>query len=475
MRYSLLALPLLALGGCTVGPNYAGPSAAKPAAIPAHFARAQASDGTEAPNAANWWTAMGDPVLDDLEKQALSANTDIAIAKARLRQARASLRAEHANGAPDIKAQALYAHADLPGVNLNSNNSSDSSSGSSTQSLNFYNLGFDASWEVDLWGGHRRSLEAAHATTDAAEADLADVQVTLSAEVAQAYINLRDRQQRLALANDMVERQRQVLALTQQRRDAGTASSLELEGQRDKLERRQADLLPLSADRDSYLNALAVLVGRAPGALDAQLDEAKAIPLPPPSVPIGDPAAMVRRRPDIRAAERRYAAATAKIGVAEAQRFPRLSFMGVIGIGGTEPGDVFDTKNLAAIALPQLSWSFLDFGRNAARVEQARGKQDEAAAQYRASVLQALQDCENALSRYGASRLSLESARRSLATAKRREALTEQRFAAGAVARIEALDAQSDRLAAAEAMAQAESTMTANFVALQKALGLGWQ
>ena len=475
MRKSILVLPLLALAACTAGPDYRGPASAGAVSLPERFARATDIAGAETPAVAEWWKAMGDQVLDDLEEQALSGNADIGVAQARIRQARAMLRAERANTAPSVNAQALYAHATLPGIDLSSSDSSSDGGNSGNQSLNFYNLAFDASWEVDLWGGNRRGTEAARAQVDAAEADLADVQVALAAETAQAYVSLRDRQQRLVLGNQKFERQRQMLSLTEQRRAAGTATALDVEQQREQLERTKAGLLPLTADRDSYLNALAVLVGKAPGALDDLLAAPGAIPLPPATVPMPDPAAMVRRRPDIRAAERRYAAATAKIGVAEAQRFPTLSFMGLIGIGGTHPDDVLDSGNLAAIALPQLSWNFLDFGRNAARVEQARGKQDEAAAQYRASVLQALQDCEDSLTRYGSSRRAVESAKRSLASAQRTYALMQQRFTARTATRIALLDAESRQIAGAEALTQASAEMTARFIALQKAIGLGWK
>jgi NodT family efflux transporter outer membrane factor (OMF) lipoprotein len=475
---SILVLPLSGLAACTVGPNYKDATAAGAVVPPAQFARANdpAVAGTQALDVSAWWKAMGDPTLDQLEEQALAANPNVAIAQARLRQARASVRSERANAAPSVNASAIALHAKVPGVDLGSSDSdsSDSDSGSDSQSLNFYNLGFDASWEVDLWGGKRRGVEAARAQLDAAQANVADAQVALTAEVAQAYVTLRERQQRLALVDRDAQAQRQTLELTRQRRAAGTASELDLEQQRDKLEQSEAARLPLAADRDAYLNALAVLTGQAPGALDATLATAGPVPLPPASVPVSDPESLIRRRPDVRAAERQYAAATARIGVAEAARFPSLSFMGLIGIGGTHVDDVVDPDNLAAIALPRLSWNFLDFGRTASQVEKAKGAQDEAAAQYRAAVLKALQDSEDALARYGASRQTAASAARSLATADRSTALMRQRFAAGTGSRIQLLDAERQSLSAAQALSQANGAMTANFAALQKALGLGW-
>lgn len=472
----LIALPLISLAACTAGPDYHGPQGAGAASPAVAFARAPEGTGGEVPAAANWWSALGDPVLDALESRALSANPGLAVAQARISQARAALRSERANSLPKGGASALYVHATIPGVDLNSSDGGDSSaSGNDSQSLNFYNLGFDASWEADLWGGKRRGVEAARAQLGAAEANAADAMVSLTAEVAQAYVNLRDRQQRLALAQDATARQRDMLRLTEQRHAQGTASALELEQQRNQLEQSDAALLPLSAERDAYLNMLATLTGEVPGALDAMLAAPAPVPLPPATVAVGDPAALLKRRPDIRAAERQYAIATAKIGVAEAARFPSLSFMGLIGIGGTHPEDVFDLDKLAAIAMPRLSWSFLDFGRNAARVGQAKGAQEEAAAQYRQAVLGALRDSEDALSRFGARRLSVASLARSRASADRSAALMRQRFEAGTATRIQLLDAERQSIAAAQSLTQGTAAMTADYIALQKALGLGWQ
>ena len=187
---------------------------------------------------------------------------------------------------------------------------------------------------------------------------------------------------------------------------------------------------------------------------------------------MGDPAALLQRRPDIRAAERQLAQSNARIGVAEAQRFPQISLMGMLGLGGTNPGDVFDAGNLFTLGMPRLSWNFLDFGRNAARVEQAKGVRDEAAAQYRASVLTALRDAEDALSRYGARRRTVASAARTKASADRAAALQQQRYAAGTATLIDTLERQ--RLSAEQSLAQATAAMTSDFIALQKALGLGW-
>lgn len=486
MRSLLRLLPVLALSAlaaCTVGPDYEGPSSAGELPTPGQFARAGQDMATTAPDAAPWWTALGDPVLDELERRAMTGNPGIAVAQARLRQARSSLRLERTNGLPNVNAQAMAAHARLPGIDLGSsggdgnqggNQDGGQSGDSDNETLNFYNLGFDASWEIDLFGGHRRSVEASRASLAAAEANVADARVSLAAEIAQAYVHLRDRQQRLDLARQSAASQRDIVKLTEQRHARGTTSALDVERQRSLLEQSESAILPLKAEESAWLNALATLVGEAPGALDDLLAAPKAIPLPPASVAIGDPAALLQRRPDIRAAERRLAAATAKIGLAEAARFPRISFMGLIGIGGTQPEDVVDLDKLSAIAMPRLSWNILDFGRNTARIGQAEGAREEAAAAYRQTVLAALRDAEDALSRYGASRESVASAARARTSAQRALTLTRQRFAGGTVSRIDLLDAQRQFLNAEQSLSQAMAAMTADYAALQKALGLGW-
>lgn len=472
MRQTLLPALLALLAGCTVGPDYHGPAASSATTPRAAFARAGDAMPAAEPALANWWTALGDATLDALETRALAANPSIAVAEARLRQARAGLRLERANGMPNVNASAAYLHATLPGVNIGEE--SDAATEDGSQSLNFYNVGFDASWELDLFGGHRRSLEAARAQLDAAQANVADAQLSLTAEVARTYVSLRDAQNRFTLARRSADMQRQMLDLLRQRFDRGAASALDVERLAGQVEATRGGLIPLQAQIESYQNALAVLAGERPGDLDALLSPAATVPLPPAAVPVGDPAALLRRRPDIIAAERRLAQRTAQIGTAEAARLPRLSLLGLIGVGGTSPGDVLDPDNLTALAVPMLQWNVLDFGRGGARVRQAEGARDEAEAQYRSAVLTALRDAEDALSRFGARRQSVASAARARASAGRAADLMQQRFRAGTATLIDTLDAERQRVAAEDSLSSATASLTGDYIALQKALGLGW-
>lgn len=466
----LLSLALL-LGACTVGPNYAGPPQTLSAPNKG-FARGGASASPAAPGVAAWWTQLNDATLTDLETRALAANPNVAVAEARLRQARASLRLERANQAPNANVSAVYAHARVPRLDLGGSGSGGSAS-SGASAVDLYNLGFDASWEVDLFGGRRRQVEATRAQAEAAEANVADAQVSLTAEVAQAYVNLRDRQQRIALARRSAAMQQQMLDLTRQRFGQGAASALDVERLSGQLETTNGQIVPLEAELESYLNALAVLTGAEPGSLDALLTPAAAVPLPPAQVAVGDTAALLQRRPDIRAAERQLAQRTAQVGVADAARFPRLNILGLIGLGGTQLSDISPDK-LLAVGAPMLQWNVLDFGRNRARIEQAKGQRDEAEAQYRAAVLAALQDAEDSLSRFGHRRDTVASLMRSKASADRAAALMRQRFQAGTATLIDTLDAERSRVAAEQNLSQGLAGLTGDFVSLQKALGLGW-
>jgi outer membrane protein, multidrug efflux system len=468
-------LCLLAAGCRTAGTDYAGPPDLREGAPRAAFARAGELGGGQV--LADWWKALGDPLLDQLVAEALRANPDLDVARARLRQARAQLSTQRANRLPNGSATLMAAHARLPTLGDGSG-AAQGTGLAIPSSLNLYSAGFDATWEIDLFGGQRRAVEAAAASGEAAEASLQDARLSLSAEVAQAYVNLRSLQARLALAQAAIARQERTLALNERRVAAGTASQVDLARLQGQLEATRADAEPLESQLDASRDALAVLTGQAPGALDARLaapaDAPAAVPLPPAEVRVGDPAAMLRRRPDIRAAERTLAARSAQVGQAQAARFPRLTLLGLIGIGGTHPSDLTRLDDFSAIAAPQLSWNLLDFGRNRARIDAAEGQRDEAEAQYRAAVLAALRDAEDALARFRQRRTTVATAARAQAAAERAAVLTEARHRAGTASLIDVLDVERQRIAADQNLAQAEAALTSDFVSLYKALGLGW-
>ncbi len=470
LRPTLTLFFLAALSGCTVGPAYKGPpSASASDPLPTRFAGADPGTPT-APASADWWRAFNDPTLDELEKRALNGSPNIAIAEARLRGARATLRLERANGLPRASAQLSTIQAHLPGVNINQ---SAGAGAGGDDDFDFYNAGFDASWEIDLFGGQRRKLEAARASLAAVGADAADARLSLTAEVAMAYAELRDRQQRIALARADSASRHRALALVEQRQERGATSPLDVERMRAMVETADADLAPLLAEAEARKTILAVLTGALPGALDALLDPTASVPLPPAAVDVSDPAALLQRRPDIRAAERRLAAETARIGVARSARFPKVRLLGIIGLGGSDPSDIGDFDKVAAIAAPTLQWDLLDFGRGAARVRQAEAKRDEAEAMYRRTVLTALGDAQNALTRFGQRRTALASLARASTAADRALAMTRQRFGAGTATLIDVAEAERQQIAAEARLVSARAMLAMDFIALQKALGLG--
>jgi NodT family efflux transporter outer membrane factor (OMF) lipoprotein len=452
-----------AVSGCTLGPNYRGaPTVAPIAAHAGSFNRAPKDVTAAVPAAAAWWKSLDDPQLDRLIEAALADSPDIRAAQARLRQSRAELHGQQSKELPTTSASAAYLHAHLPSSTLN------------IGSASLYDVGFDATWEVDLFGGTRRAIEAASAEASAVDADLADTHVQLSAEVAQAYIDLRDGQQRIALVRDSVELEERILTLTQQRRAQGVASDLDVERIRTQVENTRETLIPLDAQITESLDQLAVLTGREPGALDAELTAAGPLPALPATVAVGDPAALLRKRPDIRAAEWRLVSANAQIGEHEADWFPKLTLIGDLGFTASDPGHLLRSNNFTWVGAPLLQWNGLDFGRTKAKVDQAKAGFDEAEAKYESTVLSALRDANVALSRYGHQRDNVVSLRTVETSAIRAATLTQQRYRAGTSSALDWLDAERTRFSAQQNRIAGDADLIKDYVALQKSLGLGW-
>jgi len=418
--------------------------------------------------------ALNDAELTHLIDTAFQNSPNVRAAQSRLRQARASLREQQRKELPTSSATAVSLKARTPDLgSLTGGNSNGGGAGHST--LSFYDVGFDATWELDIFGGTRRAIEAARAQAQASQADLDDLHVSLAAEVAQAYIELRDQQQRLALSRRSAEVESRILDFTRQRRDRGAASDADLEKLIVQLETTRGGLIPLQAQIDASLNSLAVLTGAEPGALDTELSEVRPLPQVPAAVAIGDPASMLRRRPDIRAAERALAASNAKIGTEVANYFPKVNFLGDIGWGSTDTHGLLDSRNLTLVAAPVLQWNVLDFGRTRARIVRAEGARDEDAAMYEATVLSALEDAETSLSRFGRQRDSVVSLLRITTSANRSYTLTEQRYEAGVASMIDLLDSERTRIEAEQNEIQGRAQLVQNYASLQKSLGLGWE
>ena len=457
--YAVFAVLLLA--GCKAGPDYATPPAPASVALgKGAFLRA----GQEAPSPPldRWWEALGDTTLDGLVAQGLNNAPSIAEARAKVVQARAGLTAAHAGQLPAVSASAAYVHAHLPSNSL----------GNGLGGSDLSALGFDAQWELDIWGGQRRAVEKARAGAEAQEAQLADAQVALSAEIVRAYVSLRAQEASHALLSQELALDRRNAALSETRFAAGTVGREAREGAQAQLDHTQGEEARSAAEVAIWRDSLAVLTGQAPGALDAL--PTGDIPLPPAQVAIGDPGAMLARRPDIRAAERAYAAATAGVGEAQARRYPGISLLGLLGVGGSSVSNLVNSGQGAAILMPRLSWDFPDMGRVRAAVHGAKAEHAGALARYNAAVLAGLQDAEASLARFGAARVAAQSARSGLGHAETTAGLEEQRAGAGVISQSDAIAAREQAISAKLAEIDARSGLTLAYAALAKALGLGW-
>ncbi len=475
------AMPTLAaaalaadLSACMVGPDYKGPPTVAPIARETgRFHRADAAPVAADPPPAQWWLALNDAELTRLIDQAFADSPNLKAAAAKVRNARAMLREQGAKLGPSGGASAA-ALSIKPPSSLGSILGSGSSA-SVPGHIDLYSTALDASWELDLFGGVRRGVENATAGAEAQQASFEDAKVQLASEVAQAYVNLRDAQHRVALSASSADLEGRELQLSLQRRAAGTASDADIERLRTQLSQTRADLLPLKATLDQYLDQLALLTGREPGALDSELAGSAPPPLPPSSVAIGDPAAMIRRRPDIRQAERQLAAENAAIGQHVADYFPTVTLLGTVGYAGTQTSGLFDSRNVNALGGPSLSWNVLNLPKVQAQVKEAKAQYDTALFNYEQTVLAALQDAEDSLSRFGHQRENVVQLTAARDSAARAAELTRARYAGGTASLIDLLDTERQRVSTEESLAQAQALLTDDYVALQKSLGLGWQ
>ncbi|MET3652076.1 efflux transporter outer membrane subunit [Dyella japonica] len=477
------AVSVTLLAGCTVGPNYRG-APAVPGEDAQTFVRAPSTGLAPTPAPSQWWTSLNDPQLNALIETAIAHNPNLQSAQARLRQSREQLLQQRTKALPSVSVAAAAVRTREPDLSILQSSSSSStqdgqqastSGGHGRGPVQLYTADFDASWELDLFGGIRRATESASAQADAVEADFADAQVSLAAEVAQAYIGLRDQQQRLVLANQSTELAQKTLVLVQQRRERGVAADADVERQTTQVENTRATLIPLDEQITESLDQLAVLTGQAPGALDAQLSKPAALPGLPATVPIDDPATLLKQRPDIRAAERRLASSNAQIGQHTADLFPKVTLLGFLGTSGISPADLSRKSALTWAGVPYLQWNVFDFGRTKSSIRQAEAGRDEAAANYTQTVLAALQDANNALSRYGHQRESVQRMTQIEASANRSEALMHQRYSAGASSLIDLMDVQRTQFSAQQNLVEGQADLLKDYVSLQKSLGLGWR
>ncbi len=447
------------LAACAVGPSYRAPHPE-----PAALVNAQSPAFVAQTPEALWWHEFEDGELDALVHRALAANLDLRAAIDRVSAARAVFVERKLDYAPHVQSDGAYSHSDeqQPGF------------GPSRFDVQSDSLGFDASWELDLFGHVRRSVEAARADLGIEQANYRDAQVTVAAEVARNYFELRGVQKRLAVARENLDTERKTLELTRLRDEVGRGSELDVQRSLAHLKATEASIPPLEAAEKQAGYRLAVLLGQRPGALDVELRPAT-VAVYAKALPIGDTSELLRRRPDVRAAEQQLAAATARVGVATADLFPRVSVTGFVGFLSGDVGRLFGTAagsdSRAWSVTPSLSWAAFDLGSVRARLRASKAQSDAAAANYEKVVLAALEDTENSLLTYTARQVQLKSLAEQAAASRRAADLAETQYREGVADFLVLLDAQRTQLDAEDAVAQAESDVNVAVVAIYKALG----
>ncbi len=466
------ALALALLAACTVGPDYATPEAAAPAEW-SEPVPPGAEAGTDEAALASWWTAFDDPGLQSLIEAALAGNRDLAAAVARVREARALRSIAGADQLPSLD---VVGSAERTKRSENAFVTISSDPGEALELRDtLYTLGFDASWELDLFGGVRRRVEAAEADLQAAREDQRAVLVSLLGEVGLAWVDARASLRRLAIARDSLASQGETADLTRARRDAGMADDFDVARAEALVSGTLATIPALEERFARACHRLDLLAGRPPGAAQELLSGSPSVPPPPARVPIGLPSELLRRRPDVRRAERELAAATARIGVAAADLYPKFSLTGSFGQSSLHTGTFAAEPSEYWSIGAGLTWPLFGGGRLKAGVEAADARAEQALHRWESSVLVALQETHDALVAYG--REQQRRAALLLAATAQREAanLARQRHAAGLSDFLEVLDAERSLLSSEDSLALSEAALSSNAVTLYKALGGGWE
>lgn len=461
----LLAVAVVVLAGCaTVGPDYTPPERRAPAGWQARGGDAWQPAPPDPHTLARWWDTLGDPVVTRLVEEALSGNLDLKTAEARIREARA-LRG--------IQRAGLFPSVDASGTSLRQRTSEYGTTGRAAET-DYYQAGFDAGWELDLFGGRRRAVEAAQADLEAALASRDQVRASLAAEVARNYVEVRTYQERLALVEANIRIQKATYDLNLSRFQAGLIDELPLQQSLYNLEHTRSQVSSLQTGLEAAQNRLAVLLSKNPGELSAVLSEPAPIPVAPPSLAVGIPADALRRRPDVRQAERELAAATARIGEASADLYPKLRLVGTIGLESLLSGHLLEWASRFWSVGPAVSWNVFDAGAIRKNVEVRSARQQQALLNYENVILQALEEVENALTAFAKEQQRLERLEKAVEAARKAEIIARDRYQAGLVDFTDVLDTQRTLQSFQDEMAQSRGAVTTNLIRLYKALGGGW-
>jgi len=474
-KWALLAV--YTLTACKVGPNFTEPK--EP--VPEHYAGALDSQVSDSNPQSFWWQEFHDPELDRLEAQAATGNLDLKAAFLRIVEARSQVQLARSQGLPSLEGTASYNREQLglAGIlksqHVTLTPTEEGLVGSLEKPLNLYQLGFDASWELDLFGKVRRAVEAADANSLAAAESRNDLLVSLQAEVAQTYFQLRASQMLRKITADQVAAQSDVLELTQSRHQHGLAGEADVDTAGAQLSTLQSALPPYAQTIAAARHALAVLTGQTPEALDAEFGDSGELPSLPQAVPVGLPATLARRRPDIRESEAALHAATAQVGVSVASLFPDISLSGTYGLRNSSAGYLFDWDSKFYTFGPTVSVPIFHGGALVANVRLSRAQAAEAALQYRKTVLGALQEVEDGLSNLHEDALRTAALKDSVASDQKALAVDVDAYQHGLITYISVLTLQIQTVQAQQQLAQAALAQSTDLVKLYKALGGGWQ
>jgi NodT family efflux transporter outer membrane factor (OMF) lipoprotein len=493
-RAASVAVPcLLAAAGCTVGPDFKAPDAgapggwfaSRPAPVPVH------SEPVAEPIDPKWWNLFGDPQLTALEDRVAAQNLDVRVATIKLAESRAQRGVVAAAQFPTLGGNASYERekasnngifglvgSQAAGSEASGTGGSFGAGGITSTNLapfDLYQYGLDATWELDLWGKVRRSVESADASIDASKEAQRDTLLSSLAEVARDYVDLRGAQLREHIAEDNLKSAQDSLRLTQERASGGLTTDLDVANAAAQVRTTAAEIPPIQQEEARLINALSLLLGQPPNALRAELAQPKPVPPVPPRVPIGVPSELARRRPDVRQAEAQLHAATANVGVAVANFYPSVTLGGSVGIQALQATNLWTLNSRQYSLGPSISIPIFEGGQLKSMLQLNEASEQQAAVDYQRIVLAAWHDVDNALTAYQDTQRRRDELVQAVAQNQRALGLARSRYAEGVSDFLEVLDAQTRLLSNQQQLAIATTNVSDNLVALYKALGGGWE
>lgn len=472
VRPGILSLAALLVGsGCAVGPDYRRPGLEVPAAYDGASAVSTPAAPDGSPGLAEWWTMFQDPMLDDLVARALAANLDLRVAEARVREVRAETRGVRSRLLPGVDASGGFSRNRLSGNGV-LGEAVEAMGQDLTQSTSV--AGLDLNWELDVFGGRRRALEAARADLGRTEAAKEAIRISVVAEVGQNYLEVRGRQKQLEVARATLRTQESTLALTADRRRAGLSSDLDVVRAETQTAETRSQIPRMEESLQRAIHRLGVLMGQPPTVLAEQLGEVRPLPVASSRIPVGLPSDLLRRRPDVRMAERELAAATARVGVATAELFPKFYLTGAAGLQSVDASDFFTGGSRFWSLGPSFRWPVFSAGRIRSQIQAQNARQEQAALRYEQVVLTSLEEVENALVGYGQEQRRLEALTSAEASSRRAVSLAQDRYRGGLVDFLDVLEAERSLYRLQEQQVGSELVLQQHLVRLYRAVGGGW-